>query len=159
VPSRERFLRSAGFAAQRIPFKGAPDALAEIIAGRVDFYFSPIFVALPLITADKVVPLAITGEARSPLLPDVLTFVEVGIPNADDNFWIGLFVRVSTPRTIIDRLYHETSAALNSPAVVEKLATFGAVPMFATPEQFDAMVRGQIAQNAELIKAVGISIE
>src|SRR6185312_2642980 len=154
----ERFLRSAGFTAQRIPFKGAPEALTEIVAGRVDFYFSPIFVALPLITAGTVVPLAVTGDSRTPLLPNVPTFAEVGFPKADDNFWIGLFVPARTPTAIIKRLYQEASTALKTKSVIEKLAKFGADPMYATPEQFDVMVKNQIAENAELIKAAGIPV-
>jgi tripartite-type tricarboxylate transporter receptor subunit TctC len=154
----ERFLRSADFTAQRIPFKGAPEALTEIVAGRVDFYFSPIFVALPLITVGTLIPLAVTGNSRTPLLPSVPTFAEIGFPNADDNFWIGLFVPAHTPRAIIERLNQETTAALKTPAVIEKLAKFGAEPISATPDQFDAMVKAQIAANAELIKTAGISV-
>jgi tripartite-type tricarboxylate transporter receptor subunit TctC len=154
----ERFLRSAGFTAQRIPFKGAPEALTEIVAGRVDFYFSPIFVALPLITAGSVVPLAVTGSSRTALLPNVPTFAEAGFPKTDDNFWIGLFVPARTPRSIVARLHEETTTALKKQVVIEKLAKFGAEPMTATPEEFDAMVRDQIAENAALIKAAGISV-
>jgi tripartite-type tricarboxylate transporter receptor subunit TctC len=154
----ERFLRGAGFEAQRIPFKGAPEALNEVIAGRVDFYFAPLFVALPLIRASTVVALAVTGSRRAPLVPSVPTFAEVGFATADDNFWIGLFVPVRTPREIIDRLYRETSTALKSNRVVDPLAKFGAEPMFATPEQFDEMVKNQIAENAVLIKAAGIAV-
>ena len=153
----ERFLRTADVNAQRIPFKGAPEALTEVMAGRVAFYFSPVFVALPLINSGKVVALAVTGERRTPLLPNVPTFAEVGFARADDNFWIGLFVPAKTPRAIIDRLHAETAASVKSPGVVERLSKFGAEPMTASPEQFEAMVKAQIAENAVLITAAGIS--
>jgi tripartite-type tricarboxylate transporter receptor subunit TctC len=152
----ERFLRSAGFEAQRIPFKGAPEALNELVAGRVDFYFSPVFVALPLLRAGTMVALAVTGKQRSPLLPGVPTFAEVGFPKADDNFWVGLFAPSQTPRSIINRFNQEAIAALRLPAVVDRLSKFGAEPMPTSPEQFDTLFRDQIAENATLIKAVGI---
>src|SRR5262249_28359358 len=96
----ERFRRAANFDAQRIPFKGAPEALTEVMAGRVAFYFSPVFAALSLINSGKLVPLAVTGTQRTPLLPDVQTFTEANFPQADDNFWIGLFAPAKTPRRI-----------------------------------------------------------
>ena len=151
-----RFLRSAGIEAQRIPFKGAPEALTEVTAGRVDFYFSPVFVALALITSGKVVALAVTGAKRTPLLPNVPTFAEVGFAKADDNFWIGLFAPANTPRNIINRLHDETVKAVHMPAVTEKFARFGAEPMSSSPEEFDQLVRDQIAENAVLIKAAGV---
>jgi tripartite-type tricarboxylate transporter receptor subunit TctC len=153
----ERFLRTAGFTAQRIPFRGALDALTEVVAGRVDFYISPVFSALPLITGGSVVALAVTGSSRTALLPNVPTFAEVGFPKADDNFWIGLFVPARTPRGIIERLHHETTAAVKTQIVIEKLAKFGAEPLSSTTEQFETMFKEQIAENAALIKETGIS--
>jgi len=129
------------------------------MAGRVGFYFSPVFVALPLINSGKLIALAVTGAQRSPLLPNVPTFAEVGFAKADDNFWIGLFVPAKTPLAIIDRLHAETAASVRFPDVVEKLSKFGAEPMTASPEQFAAMVKQQIADNAVLIKAAGISAD
>lgn len=151
-----RFLRSAGIEAQRIPFKGGPEALTEVTAGRVDLYFSPVFLALPLLTSGKVLALAVTGTQRTALLPDVPTFAEAGFAKADDNFWIGLFVPAQTPRSIINRLHDATAKAVRLPGVAEKFARFGAEPMTASPEEFDRLVQDQIAENAALIKAAGI---
>jgi tripartite-type tricarboxylate transporter receptor subunit TctC len=154
-----RFLRSAGIEAQRIPFKGGPEALTEVTAGRVDFYFSPLFLAVPLIASGKVVALAVTGSRRTPLLPEVPTFAEVGFAKADDNFWIGLFVPAQTPISIIDRLHDLTAEAVRLPGVAEKFAKLGAEQMAASPEEFGRLVQNQIAENAALIKAAGIGAD
>lgn len=151
----ERFLRNAGLEAQRIPFKGAPEALADLVAGRVDFYFSPLSATLPQIHAGQVVALAVTGSQRSSLLPSVPTFAEVGFAKADDNFWIGLFVPAQTPRAIISHLHQQTVRSVEAPAVKEKLARIGAEPMTSSPEQFDSMLMEQILDYAALIKAMG----
>jgi tripartite-type tricarboxylate transporter receptor subunit TctC len=154
----ERFMRAAGFKAQRIPFKGTPEALNELVAGRVDFYFSPVLAALPLITAGNLVALAVTGSERLPWLPNVPSLAEVGLPKVFDNFWVGLFAPAQTPRSIIKRLNEEAVRALRMPAVVDRLAKLGTVPMPTSPEEFDAIFRGQIAENAKLIKEVGIEV-
>jgi tripartite-type tricarboxylate transporter receptor subunit TctC len=154
----ERFLRAAGFKAQRIPFRGSPDALNEIVAGRVDFYFSPVSAALPLVNAGTLVALAVAGSKRLPSLADVPTFAEVGFPQGYDNFWVGLFAPAQTPRLIINRLNDEVVSALRLPAVADRLATLGTVPVPTSPEAFDALFRAQIDENAKLIKEVGIEV-
>jgi tripartite-type tricarboxylate transporter receptor subunit TctC len=149
--------RSAHFEAQRIPFKGAPDALAEVVAGRLDFYFSPIFAALPLIQAGKLSALAVTGTRRSPRLPETPTFAEAGFPDVYDNFGIGLFAPALTPRSIIDRIRDATVSSVKSSVVMEALAKFGEEPMTATPEQFEQLIKQQTSDNAVIIKEAGIS--
>src|SRR5215470_4226339 len=88
----ERFRLSAGFTGQHIPFKGAPEALTEVMTGRIDFYFSPITPALPLIRDGQLLALAVSSTKRASALPDVPTTVEAGYPNSDFDFWIGMFV-------------------------------------------------------------------
>jgi tripartite-type tricarboxylate transporter receptor subunit TctC len=153
----ERFLRSARIDAVHIPFKGAPEALTEVMAGRIDFYFSPIAPALPLLREGKVVALAVGSSKRSSVLPDLPTTLEAGFPDSDYNFWVGLFVPAKTPRELIDRLYRSTTAALQVPEVRERISRLGAEPMTMTPEQFDALIREELRTNAVLVKAAGIT--
>src|SRR5262245_23399837 len=87
----ERFRLAAGFEAVHLPFKGAPEALTEVIAGRADFYFSPLVNALPLLKDGQLQALAVSGSARASALPDVPTTVEAGYPNSEYNFWAGVF--------------------------------------------------------------------
>jgi tripartite-type tricarboxylate transporter receptor subunit TctC len=153
----ERFRRSARFEAVHIPFKGAPEALTEVMAGRVDFYFSPIAPALPLLRDGKLRALAIGASKRASILPDLPTTIEAGFPDSDYNFWVGMFVPARTPSAAIDRLHRESAAALQLPEVRERIARLGAEPMAMTPEQFDAYVRDELRTNAVLVKAAGIT--
>jgi tripartite-type tricarboxylate transporter receptor subunit TctC len=153
----ERIRRSAGFEAQHIPFKGAPEALNELIAGRVDFYFSPLAPALPHIRDGKLRALAIGGPKRASLLPDLPTTIEAGFPDSDYNFWIGLFVAARTPRDIVNRLHKESVAALQLPEVRERFARLGADPLSMSPGEFDAYIREELKTNAVLVKQAGIT--
>ncbi len=153
----ERFRRSAQFEAVHIPFKGAPEALNEIVAGRVDFYFAPISAVLPLLRDGKVVALAVGASKRASILPDLPTTLEAGYPDSDYNFWIGMLVPARTPRDIVNRLHQETSAVLQLPDVQDRVSKLGAEPMLMTPQQFDAYIRDELRANAALVKAAGIT--
>jgi tripartite-type tricarboxylate transporter receptor subunit TctC len=153
----ERFRLASGWQGQHIPFKGAPEALTEVMTGRIDIYFSPITPALPLIRDGKLVALAVGGAKRSTALPDVPTTVEAGYPNSDFDFWIGLFAPAKTQHDIVAKLYQETTKALESPEVKGKLATLGVEPMPLTPEQFQAEVARQAPIAVELAKAAGLA--
>lgn len=152
----ERFRLSAGFDALHVPFKGAPEALTEVMTGRVDFYFCPITPALPLLRDGKLTAIAVSSVKRASALPEVPTTLEAGYANSDYNFWVGMFVPGKTPREIVSRLYRETAKALELPEVRERLTRLGAEPMPMAPEQFDAYVKDEIALNAALVKAAGI---
>jgi tripartite-type tricarboxylate transporter receptor subunit TctC len=154
----ERLLMAAGIKAQHIPFKGGPEALTEIMSGRVDFYFVPLPPARGLIAGKKVDALAVSSAARAKALPDVPTTIEAGYPNSEYNFWMGMFLPVKTPAPIAARLHEETIKALKNPAVIARLDKVGAEPMPMSPKEFDAFVRKEIDLNATLVKAAGIPI-
>ena len=153
----ERFRLSAGFDAQAIPFKGAPEVLTEVIAGRIDVYFSPILAALPFIRDGKVIALAVSSAQRAATLPDVPTTLEAGYRDSDYNFWIGVFAPARTPAAIVERLNGETAKALETPAIREKLARLGVEPMAMRAEAFEAFLTREAAINAELARAAGIT--
>ncbi len=154
----ERLLLAAGIKAQHIPFKGGPEALTEVMAGRVDFYFVPLPPARGLIAGKKVDALAVSSATRAKALPSVPTTVEAGVPNSEYNFWIGMFLPVKTPAAIVARLHEETIKALNNPAVIARLDKAGGEPMPMSPAAFDDFVRKEIELNAVLVKAAGIEI-
>jgi tripartite-type tricarboxylate transporter receptor subunit TctC len=154
----ERFRLAAGFEAVHLPFKGAPEALTEVIAGRADFYFAPLVNALPLLKDGQLQALAVSGSSRASTLPDVPTTVEAGYPNSEYNFWAGVFLPAKTPADIRARLYTETAKALQHPAIREKLGGLGADPMPLTSAQFDALVKREIETNTQLVKAAGIKV-
>ncbi|MBR0875315.1 tripartite tricarboxylate transporter substrate binding protein [Bradyrhizobium tropiciagri] len=157
--SAERFRLGAGVQAVHIPFKGGPEAMTEVIAGRVDFYLVAIGVALPYIRDGKLSALAVNGSKRSAALPEVPTTEEAGFKNAEYPTWFGLFLPAKTPREIVDKLHRETLKAMQEPKVRDKLAALGFDPMVMTPDEFHAYVLKDIAVNADLVKAVGLRPE
>jgi tripartite-type tricarboxylate transporter receptor subunit TctC len=154
--SAERLLLSAGFKGLHVPFKGGPEALTEVMTGRVDFMCIGASSGLPFIREGKLLGLAVCTPKRSAALPDVPTSIEAGYPDSDYTFWNGLFVPANTPHAIVDRLYQETQKALQVPSVRDKFAPQSIEPMPLTPAEFDALVRKEIASNITLVKAAGL---
>jgi len=156
--SAERLRFSAGFEAQHIPFRGMPEALTEVMTGRVEFSSSSIAAALPFIRDGKLLALAVTTPKRSSALPDTPTTTELGYKDSDYTFWTGLFAPAKTPRDIVERLNAEVQKAVQAPGVPEKLAQQGVDPMPVTPAEFDAQVKREIEANIALVKAAGIKV-
>jgi tripartite-type tricarboxylate transporter receptor subunit TctC len=138
-----------------VPFRGTPEGMTEVIAGRIDMYPAPILNAIPLVTDGKVRALAVSTAKRAPLMPDVPTVVEAGLPDAEYNFWVGAFAPAKTPKAIVERLNREVVAALKVKAVADKIIALGGEPYPMTTAEFDAFVRKEIAINAEIVKASG----
>jgi tripartite-type tricarboxylate transporter receptor subunit TctC len=152
----ERIRVAGGFQGVHVPFRGGPDALTEVMTGRVDFTSMGMSSALPLIRDGKLVPLAVSTPKRSSALPDVPTTVEAGLPDSDYTYWMGLFVPAKTPDAIVARLRSETEKALKNPSVVEKFAGQGIEPMPLSPAEFDALIRKEIDTNIALVKSAGL---
>jgi tripartite-type tricarboxylate transporter receptor subunit TctC len=152
----ERFRLSARIDVQEIPFRGVQEALTELLAGRVDFFFTPVLPAMPLIRDGRILPLAVSSNKRISSLPDLPTLAEAGYPDSDFPFWIGVFAPSKTPRDIQEKLYRETAKALQLKNVQDKLMALGGEPFEMTSSQFDGFFRAQIKQNRELVKAAGI---
>lgn len=155
----ERFRLGAAIEAVHVPYKGTPEAIADLVAGRVDYYFCPVVNALPLVKGGKLAALAVGSSKRSSALPEVPTTEEAGVPNSAYNFWVGMFVPAKTPRDIVAKLHAETVKALQSQEVKERYARLGAEMQIFTPEQYDAYLRDEVASNAALVKAAGIKVQ
>ena len=154
--SAERFLAAAGVSALHVPFKGGADAMTEVMAGRCDFFFAPLGLALANIRGGKLRALVVNGQRRAQALPDVPTTAEAGLVDAEYPIWFGLFAPARTPRDVVDRLNHETMAALEEPALRRKLADMGLDPMPMSAEEFQDFVRKEVAMNAALVKRIGL---
>ncbi len=154
----EKFRIGAGIEAVHIPFKGSPEAINEVMGGRVDYYFAPVAPVVQLIKEKKVAALAVGSPKRSSILPDVPTTAEAGVPDSEYSFWIGMLVPAKTPKPIVERLYREMQAALAAPDVKERLAKVGAEPMPMTSDQFDVYIRNEISANTALVKKANIKI-
>jgi len=157
--SAERFVAAAGIEAQHIPFKGGAEAMTEVMAGRVDFFFGPLALVLPQLREGKLVALAINTARRSPLLPQVPTLQEAGVRDAEYPIWFGLFAPAGTPRPVLERLNQATQAALQSPRLRARLEELGVEPMSMTVDEFGAYVKDQVVLNAKLARAAGMKPE
>ena len=153
----ERLRFSAGFEVTNVHTKGATEALTEVISGRADCYFALVFQAQKMRDSGKVSALAVSAPKRTALMPDLATTVELGYPNSDYNFWIGALMAARTPREIVERLHKEINALVQSPEINDRIRKLGAEPLSLTLAEFDAMIRRELAENARLIKAAGIT--
>jgi tripartite-type tricarboxylate transporter receptor subunit TctC len=152
----ERFRFAAGIELLNLHMKGAPEALTEVLTGRADFYFAPVFSVRSHVRDGKLVVLGTGSPKRSALMPDLPTTVELGYPKSDYNFWVGALVSSKTPRPIVERLNREFDAAVRSPDVRERLAKLGADPLTMSLADFETMIKQELEENAALIKAAGI---
>lgn len=155
----EKFKMAASIDAQNIPFKGSAEAVTEVLAGRVDYYFSPIAPVIGQIKEGQLLALAVGSPRRASALPDVPTTAEAGVPGSEFNFWIGMMAPAKTPRDIVNRLHDEVVKALATPEVKERFAKLGADAWTLKPDQFDAYIKDEIKSNAALVKAAGLKVE
>jgi len=157
--SAERFLASAGVQAVHVPFKGGAEAMTEVMAGRVDFFFGPIALVLPHIRDGKLVALAVNAARRSAILPELPTLAEAGIKDAEYPIWFGLFAPAGTSREIVERLNRETLKALQMPKVRERLAGLGVDTMPMSPDEFAAHVAREVSLNEGLARKASLKAE
>jgi tripartite-type tricarboxylate transporter receptor subunit TctC len=153
----ERLRASAGFEAQHIPFKGAAEAVTDVIAGRSDFSVQLTATTVPQIQQGTLTALAVSAHKRVAQLPNVPTTIEAGLPtDSVYPFFSGVYLPAKTPHDIVERLHGEIAKALAAPAVLDRLATLGVEPMPFSQAQFAAFVRDDVAANIALVKAAKI---
>lgn len=148
-----------GITLQHVPYKGAGAAMADLVGGHVDMHFSAPISVMAHLRSGKLRAIAISGEARSPALPQVPTFTEAGLPGFNMGFWYGLLAPAATPRPVIDRLSTEMARVLALPDIKEKLAGQGANPFVSTPDQFAAMLRADAAKYDKVIRSAKIRLD
>ena len=142
-----------------IPFKGGSAPVTEVMAGRISAMFCNLPLCLQHIKAGKLTALGVTSPRRTPLLPDVPTIAEAGVPGYEVEGWFGFFAPAAVPKPIIDRLNKEVVAMLRDPKVKEKLLAQGAEPVGGTPEEFAAFVRKEHDRWAKIIAEAGITLQ
>jgi tripartite-type tricarboxylate transporter receptor subunit TctC len=152
----ERLRIAAGFTGTHIPLKSTAEALTEVLAGRVDYFLSPIGLAKPYVQTGRLVALAVSSSKRSNAIPDVPTTAEAGLPNAEYETWMGMFAPSKTPRDIIDRLSMATARVLRSPELQTRFDTLVMSPLIMSPEEFSAFIKKDFELNAQLVMAAGL---
>ena len=146
--SGELFKSMAGVDMQHIPYKGSPAALQDVVSGQVTMKFDNITTAWPLAKAGKLRALAVTTAKRSPIAPDVPTLAEAGLAGYEIGSWQGVFAPAGTPVDVVKRLNTEIVKIINMPDVREKLVGLGAEPVGNTPDEFAAVVKGEVVKWA-----------
>jgi tripartite-type tricarboxylate transporter receptor subunit TctC len=155
----EKFKLQAGLDAVHIPFKGTPEALNEVIGGRIDWFFSPLSSALGLIKDGKLQALAVSTPSRAPTLPQVPTTVEAGVASSEYIFWVGMFVPSATSSALQKRLHEEATKALASSEVRERMAKLGADPFLLSSDSFNTYIRAEVEAAARIAKAAGLKAQ
>ena len=145
---------------QHVPYKGAGQAVIDLLGGHVDLAFVSLASVVPQIKAQKLRPLAVTSPLRSPLMPDLPTFNEAGLPGYEVIGWFGVVVPAKTPKEVIARLYAQITKALSEPELVQTLLAAGLEPATsASPDELGAFLRAEVAKWAKVVKASGATVQ
>lgn len=142
-----------------VPFKGVAAGVNDLIGGRIDLMFPPIFNVVPLAKAGKLRVLGVTTRNRAGVLPDVPTVAEAGLPGYEQTVWNGLLAPAGTPRAIIVFLHESAKKALESEDLKRKFESLGATPSSSTPEQLGEYIKNEIAKYRKIIKEAGVKID
>lgn len=155
----EMFQKSAGIKMQHVPYKGAAQALTDVISGTVDLYMASVPTLLGQIKQGKLRALAVTSPQRVDDLPNVPTVREAGFKGFEAVTWFGLLAPAGTPKEIITRLNAEFNKALQVPELKKRLNDEGADPVGGTPEQFAALIKDEIARWGRIVVESGAKVD
>ncbi|MEI2415264.1 tripartite tricarboxylate transporter substrate binding protein [Orrella sp. JC864] len=157
--SAELFKTLSGTDMVHIPYKGGSEPLPDLMSNRVQVMFCNLPVCLPHIQSGKLVALGVTSTERSPLLPEVPTIAQAGLPGYSVDGWFALFAPAGVPAPIVERLHQETASLLAKPEVQEQIRRQGAEPNQGSQQEFARFVQAEHDKWAKVIRDAGISIE
>ena len=149
----------AGLKLSHAPYRGAAPALADVAGGQLPVMMVDLAAGAGFIKGGKVRPLAVANATRLPQLPDVPTFAEIGLPSVQAAALVGMAAPAKTPASVIAALNKQVVAAINEPAVKQKLIDFGVEPVGNTPEQFQALINSESTRWHKLIKDLNITLD
>lgn len=155
----ELFAIATGTVLTHVPYKGVAPAMTELLAGQTDLMTPGITAAVPHIRTGKLRVIGVTSAKRSQALPEAPTLIELGVPNFESVGWYGVLMPAGTPPAINSKLYNELLKVLALPDVKERFASQGGEAITSTPEQFAAMMRGDLKKWTTVIKSANINIE
>ena len=157
--SAELFEQNAGIEMIHVPYKSGSAGLTDLMAGNVTMMFDQMYSAMPSIKADKLRPIAITSKKRSPLLPNVPSFSEVGYPKVEVLNWQGLIAPKGTPKAIIDKLNAAANEALKDPGLRELMLSQGNEIGGGSPAEFAALIKSESIKWSAVVKTANIKPE
>jgi tripartite-type tricarboxylate transporter receptor subunit TctC len=150
---------NAGLELLHIPTKGIPEALTEVISGRVDFFISPYASAVAMVRDGRAKAIGITSIKRFKEFPDLPTLSESGAPGYKFEFWYGLLAPANTPKEILAQIASEVKRVNELPDVKERYQSLGIEPVSGTPEQFDKLIENEIKDLTRVAKLAKISAD
>ncbi len=156
--SGELFNSKAGVKTIHVPYKGAGEALNDLMAGRAQFMFASMSSSINLAKAGKLRPLAVTSPKRHPAMPDLPTMQEAGVSGFEALAWFGYVAPAATPRAVVTTVNRAVVAALNDAEVRERLAGFGVDAVSSTPEAFAAYIKAELVKWARVVKESGAKV-
>ena len=139
-----------------IPQKGAPEAVTSVMRGDSQLFFLSVHLATELHTSGKVRAIAIAKDKRTPVLPDVPTVAESGLPEYQYDSWFGVLAPAGTPKPILDKVSSDIGRVLQSPELAARLTKQGVEIHVTTPEVFDAQLKDEVTRNSAMLRAAGI---
>jgi tripartite-type tricarboxylate transporter receptor subunit TctC len=155
----ELLLRRLGIEVAHIPYRGAAPAMTDLLAGQVQLKMDTYATARQVVAEGKLRALAFASRERSPLMPDVPTVAEMGLPGYEGILWMGLVAPAATPQAVVDELATTAQRAVRSPALAERLKREGVEPVNGTPQAFAAQIAKEITEWRGLAQAAKISLE
>ena len=155
----ELFNVLAGVKMVHVPYKGGAPAMLDLVSGNVQVVFSTVSTAIAAMDSKRVRPLAMTGNQRFELMPELPTVAEAGLKGFEVNNWYGIFLPAGTPKDIVTRLNADVVKALAAPDVKKRLLEAGIVATSSSPEGFTAYDKAETAKWAKVIKDANISVE
>ena len=155
----ELFNALTGARMVHVPYKGGAPAMLDLVSGNVQVVFSTVSTAIASIQANRIRPLAMTGNQRFELMPDLPTMAQAGLKGFEVNNWYGLFAPAGTPKDVVARLNAEMVKALAAPDVRKRLLEGGIVATSSSPEAFAAYVSAETAKWAKVIRDAKITVE
>ena len=148
----------AGLDIVHVPYKGSTGARGDIISGQIEMMFDSVPTMAPMIETGRVRALGTSGRVRSPVLPNVPTLAEAGVPGYDATIWIGVMAPAGTPKEIVELLNREINKILARPDIKEAWQRQGANTMVMSPQEFGAYIQSEIERWGKLIKANNINV-
>ena len=154
----EMFMMMAGVDMVRVPYRGAPPAVTDLVGGRVDVVFDTFAASIALVRAGQLRALAVTTAKRSEVLPDIPSLGDF-LPGYDASNWKGIGAPKNTPPEIVEKLNKEINAALSDPSLKAKLAEFGNAPFATSPAEFDNFLAKEVEKWGNVVRAANIKPE
>lgn len=153
----EMLASAAGVQLLHVPYKGSAPALTDVLAGHVPLMFDLVTTAVPNIKQGKLKAIAVTGEKRSPLLPDVPTVAEAGLPGFEVSAWFALFAPSKVPAPVLKRLSDDSFDVLRTPEMQQRLRELGMEPDTRAADAFSAYVRSEAQKYGAVVKQAGLA--